>query len=526
MLMKALLGGAWRDGLLDYHRGPDDVRVDVVAWRTLGRVEGAFFVRRRSLRMLWNYARELGAREVLRKVVSRWAEAGRNEKFVSAGYGRVLDAPRRAGLERGDDVVFIAPAHPVCVDRIALPATLVRRSCGRPPIDGSGIAHVMAPAEGPWNALAGWSPESGAAAPEAEAALERANALLEATDWRAAQWLDRSAPETGERVSGGAAMASSKPRALLIGYGNYAKTVVMAGVRRTLDVVAIHEIDPVQIGEGSDVALDTAPAPREDEAHDVLLIAGYHHTHAPLAVEALRAGRWAVVEKPVATTRAQLDELVAEIRRSPRLFSCFQKRYSSLNALALEDLGVEPGGAVSYHCIVYEVPLPPLHWYRWPNSRGRLVSNGCHWTDHFLHLNGYPEVVAYGVFEASDGTLNATVELANGAVFTMVLTEHGSERIGMQDHVELRANGVTVRIDNSSRYEAEGPDRVLRRKRVNRIEAYRTMYDTIGRRIVAGEAGDAPEAVERSAGLVLDLERRSGEIRDEVCATRWDATIR
>ena len=85
----------------------------------------------------------------------------------------------------------------------------------------------------------------------------------------------------------------------------------------------------------------------------------------------------------------------------------------------LSDLGVAPGEPVSYHCIVYEVPLPELHWYRWPSSRSRLISNGCHWTDHFLLLNGFAEPVAYDVVESSDGMVNVTVELANGAVFTM-----------------------------------------------------------------------------------------------------------
>ena len=45
-----------------------------------------------------------------------------------------------------------------------------------------------------------------------------------------------------------------------------------------------------------------------DERFDVHLIAGFHHTHAPLACHALDAGAHAVVEKPLATTEAQLHD--------------------------------------------------------------------------------------------------------------------------------------------------------------------------------------------------------------------------
>jgi hypothetical protein len=167
---------------------------------------------------------------------------------------------------------------------------------------------------------------------------------------------------------------------------------------------------------------------------------------------------------------------------------------------------VGPGEAIHYHCIVYEVPLPRLHWYLWPNSRSRLTSNGCHWIDHFLFLNDYAAVRRSDLFVAGDGTISASLELENGAVFTMTLTEHGSERIGVQEHVELRAGGSTVRMVNGGLYEAEGPDRVLRRRRINKMESYFRMYRTIGRAVAEGRPGDSLRSIEVSTGAVLGLE--------------------
>jgi predicted dehydrogenase len=150
-------------------------------------------------------------------------------------------------------------------------------------------------------------------------------------------------------------------------------------------------------------------------------------------------------------------------RSRGKIFCCFHKRYSDFNRLARKDLNLLPGQPVCYHCIVYEVPMPPLHWYKWPNSKSRLITHGCHWIDHFLCLNGYSEALTCDLIGSPDlGTLNCSVTLANGAYFTMVMTYNGSDRIDPQDYIELRCNGRTIRIINESKYLAESKQRVLR----------------------------------------------------------------
>jgi predicted dehydrogenase len=510
----------------------------VIGWRTLERLDDLYFVRRGSWRLLWNYLRELGPLEVARKVVSRRSERHRNSKFVSVGLGRVLEAPTDADLSPGAPVAFLAPCHPACQERVVLPRGLLAavdedEVARLPP---GGILHhpirSVDPGGAWWRSVRGWQPESGVPLPAPGALMRQAVEVVRGTDWSSGSVLPCVPESPISEVRGPGAAAGRTPargRAVLFGYGNYAKTVVLPNLRPYLEVDRVHEIDPTQIPvkDAGAVTWDTSPWPRGDEAAVAMLIAGYHHTHAPLAVEALRRGSYAVVEKPVVSTEAQLEELLDVVRTTPRLFACFHKRYLPFNELALRDLELGPEEPVSYHCIVYEVPLPALHWYRWPASRSRLVSNGCHWIDHFLHLNGYAEVRGAHVVRAADGTLNCSAELENGAFFTMVLTDEGSARIGVQDHVELRAGGVTVRMVNGSRYEAEGPDRLLRRVRINKIRSYREMYREIGRRVAAGEPGDSVRSLEVGSRLMLELERLLGEqdVREGAGASGGDRSI-
>ena len=194
-------------------------------------------------------------------------------------------------------------------------------------------------------------------------------------------------------------------------------------------------------------------------------------------------------------------------RYQGKVFCCFHKRHSAFNALARKDLQVQLEEPISYHCIVYEVPLPPMYWYRWPSSRSRLITNGCHWIDHFLFLNNYSEATACHLHHASDcSSINCSITLANGAFFTMVMTYRGSERIGPQDYVELRGNGRTVRIVNETEYSAEATQRILRKKRVNKMHSYVRMYREISRKIVLNGAGDTAASVKAAVEMGLWLE--------------------
>ena len=67
---------------------------------------------------------------------------------------------------------------------------------------------------------------------------------------------------------------------------------------------------------------------------------------------------------------------------------------------------------------------------------------------------------------------------------------------------------MTVRIQDSTRYVAEGHDRVLRRTRSNRFRDHERMYRRIAAAIAGGRPGDPVSSLECSAGLVLDLEQR------------------
>jgi predicted dehydrogenase len=494
---------------LEYSPQGRQIRVEVSASLVVAAVEGLYFVREPSFWLLWNYVHEIGLLSVLSKIASRRAERVRNLKYVSIGYARVLEAPDGTEWSSGQSVCFVTPRHPAHVERVWLPSTLLRPHEWELPFDSErriGIAAFQAANSPSWVAdLAGWAPESGAA--PRHPPWTQIVQLLSSVDWTQCLTVERSS-DIGTTTPGGSPATSGVRNATLFGYGNYAKTVILPSLPEQLSVTRIHEIDPVQIPvDRSRYVWDTSPEPAANDANGVWLIAGFHHTHADLAIRALASGRAAVSEKPLVTNRRQAGLLEQALHQgSGRFFAGFHKRYSPFNEMARQDLAIGAGTPISYHGIVYEVPLPARHWYLWPNSRSRIVSNGCHWLDHFLFLNDYCEHAKATVEVGSDGELNVSVTLVNGAFMSLVLTDRGSPRIGMRDYIELRAGTRTVTIDNGARYLAESPSRVVRRMRMNKMRSYWSMYATIGRRIVDGTSGDARDSVRATNALMLDLD--------------------
>lgn len=489
---------AWRDPVLDCH-------VAVGAWIRTEMVADQFIVRERSLRMVWNYLWRVGPVAVLRKVRSRLAESDRNVRIAGTGRGVIVAAPSASGLRVGDPVVFVAPNHSSRWAVLSLDTRLVRAAERS---EDSARATVEKE-RGDLRALAGWSRWSGRPLD-----LERVAGLLVA----AAAAERPEAPSSGVKSASMAVRErreavrapSGRPTAVVIGLGNYAKTQVVPPVRRHLDLRAVHEIDPDQVlaAAATGAALDTSPRPREGARYDAWFIAGFHHTHADLATDALRSGAYAVCEKPLATTPEQLDRLRTALaaNSASRLLACFHKRYSELTAWALEDLARGGRRPIDMHALVYEIPLPPRHWYNWPNSGSRLISNGCHWIDLFLYVNEYAPCRTRRVTAMRGSDVSVVLRLENGAQFSMVLTEAGSERLGVRDHVELRAADVTVKLTDATDYEAEDSRRVLRRGRRNPMRAYSRMYEAICRRILSGTPGDPLDSL-ASTQLVLDLEQ-------------------
>ena len=78
--------------IFDSYLFPNALRIQVHAIYNLEKINNQYFIRRKSLRNIYNYYREIGAKSVIQKVISRLRETIRNEKYCSVGIGKTCVA--------------------------------------------------------------------------------------------------------------------------------------------------------------------------------------------------------------------------------------------------------------------------------------------------------------------------------------------------------------------------------------------------------------------------------------------------
>jgi predicted dehydrogenase/threonine dehydrogenase-like Zn-dependent dehydrogenase len=274
----------------------------------------------------------------------------------------------------------------------------------------------------------------------------------------------------GGRSRGGRGGAA-RPGIGLIGAGSFAQGVL---------VPMLNKLDVTLLGASSAGGLSArkmaeemgfrylASSPEEileDPETDAVVIATRHGEHARLTAAALRAGKAVFVEKPLALTHAQLDDVLAAAADGPALMVGFNRRFAPAATFVRDRLGRLPGGKV-VHVRVNAGYVPPHAWVHDPvDGGGRLLGEGCHFIDLALYLVGSRAVAVETVALSGDDpaaalqdNLMVTMPCVDGSIASVLYTAKGSTRSG-KERVEMFAAGRSGVIDDFRLAEVQGRKR-------------------------------------------------------------------
>lgn len=177
---------------------------------------------------------------------------------------------------------------------------------------------------------------------------------------------------------------------------------------------------------------------------DVVYISTPPFLHYPQAMAALEAGKHVIVEKPLAMTVEQADELIATARRRDRLLVAnLMQRYNPLFEAVSRLVATEVLGKVlygSFENLASDENLPAEHWF-WDRamSGGIFIEHGVHFFDLFAGWLGCGDIEAAqaGVRPGTriEEDVHATAR-HNGKV--LVDYYHGFHQAGRMDRQQLR----------------------------------------------------------------------------------------
>jgi predicted dehydrogenase/threonine dehydrogenase-like Zn-dependent dehydrogenase len=267
------------------------------------------------------------------------------------------------------------------------------------------------------------------------------------------------------RLAPPAIRADGDVRVGFIGSGNYATGVLIPAFKAAGAalgaVVSSGGISAVHAGRkyGFEQASTDAASVMRDPAINTLVVATRHDSHARYVCDALAAGKHIFVEKPLALTRQELEDIqatyaAAEDVRPPVLTVGFNRRFSSLVQKVKELLaGVQE--PKSFVMTVNAGMIPPGHWTQDPAvGGGRIIGEGCHFIDLLRYLAGHPikavQVVAMGPapgVAVRDDKVSFMLSFADGSFGTVHYLANGHKSVP-KERLEVFAAGRVLQLGN------------------------------------------------------------------------------
>jgi predicted dehydrogenase len=189
---------------------------------------------------------------------------------------------------------------------------------------------------------------------------------------------------------------------------------------------------------------------------DAVLIGTRHNTHAEMTLQALRAGKHVLVEKPLGLTRQELEAIkafYAEEIPHPQLLTGFNRRFSphAQRIKAIVQGRVYPM-ILRYRMNAGYIPLN--HWIQTAEGGGRNLGEACHIYDLFTYLTDSEVVkieaqairIKPGHYTSTDNFV-VTLTFAEGSVATLTYTALGAKGYP-KEHLEVYVDGKVLELDD------------------------------------------------------------------------------
>ena len=252
---------------------------------------------------------------------------------------------------------------------------------------------------------------------------------------------------------------SARNRRLEIGFigaGNYASSMLLPHLAKLSTASLAHVATTKSLSAanaqrkfGFATASTDADSVFEDGSLDAIFIVTRHATHAWLVCRALETGKAVFVEKPLALTREEVDQVaeVVEKTGNDRLMVGFNRRFAPILRAMKKDFGTAAGTSVTRY-LVNAGLLAKDSWYLNEEAEGsRFTGEGGHFIDTLSWWAGSLAEEVYAVRGPEKGDVQGTFRFANGASGTITYLTGGNARYP-KETIDVTGGGRSARLDN------------------------------------------------------------------------------
>lgn len=255
----------------------------------------------------------------------------------------------------------------------------------------------------------------------------------------------------------------------LIGSGNYAQAMLIPALEAAgadLHTVACHGglsgVHAARRFGFRQTTTDSSSVFRDPEI-DTIVIATRHNSHAGLAIEALNARKNVFVEKPLALTIEELEEIrrahsaARDAGHRLLLMVGFNRRFSP-QIRRLKSLLESVKTPKAFVMTVNAGAIPEDHWTQDPHiGGGRILGEACHFIDLLRHLSSSPILRwQVGRMQARPAdTVTISLSFEDGSLGSIHYLANGSKAFP-KERLEVFAGGRVIQVDNFRRMTGYG----------------------------------------------------------------------
>jgi len=268
-------------------------------------------------------------------------------------------------------------------------------------------------------------------------------------------------PDLAQRPSLG------KLRVGCIGAGGFARGHVFPNLRSK-------GVSLASVGTASGVAAESArknfgfaraQMPGEivaDPEIDAIFITTRHSSHAQYVVQALDRDKAVFVEKPLALTREQLEQVREACRRSeqrgkkPFLMVGFNRRFAPATR-RIREFFANRQEPVMIHIRVNAGFILRDHWTQQAGEGGRIIGEFCHFVDWARYLAGVP-IRTVSAAALPDGSryhhdnLSAVLTFDDGSIANLLYLANGDPTVP-KEFYEVFCEGAIARMEDFRKLE-------------------------------------------------------------------------
>jgi predicted dehydrogenase len=258
--------------------------------------------------------------------------------------------------------------------------------------------------------------------------------------------------------------SAGKIRVAVIGASSFAESVHLPNMLRLRDSFSVRAImskkgsraKALATRFGAELATTDIDEILADPEINLVLITTRHNLHAGLVLRALNAGKNVFVEKPLAITAEQLDDIEAFYAANPAgplLMTGFNRSFSPPIQVITDAMrGRNTPMMLNYR--MNAGYLPPDHWTRGPEGGGRNIGEACHIYDLFNLLSGatFTDMSAISINPSSpqwgmDDNFIATVKYSDGSVCSLTYTALGAKS-HPKERMDIYCDGKVFSLDD------------------------------------------------------------------------------